>query len=346
MGSPMTDTMTATVIREHGGPERLLVETVERPHPKAGEVLIRVAACALNHLDIFVRRGTPGIAVRLPHIGGGDIAGWIEVLGPGVAGLRPGAPVLVDPAVVDGTIGENVAGGLAEYVLVPADNLIALHESDRLIEMAALPIAYGTAHRMLLTRAGLRAGETLVVVGASGGVGVACVQLGKHVGARVIACTSSEMKAERLRAIGADDCVVAVDGDYSAQVWQMTDRQGADVVVDYSGVDTWPQSVRCVRRHGRLVTCGATSGYNAVTDLRYVWVREIDIRGSDGWTRDDLLRLQDLVRSEQLQPVIHAVHPLSRVRAALAELEQRRTFGKVIVVPDALYDEVARDVRQ
>jgi alcohol dehydrogenase len=342
----MSDTMTATLIREHGGPERLLVETVKRPRPRAGEALVRVAACALNHLDIFVRRGTPGIAVQLPHTAGGDISGWIAELGPGVAGHGLGTPVLVDPAVPAGTIGENAPGGLAEYVLVPAENLITLENTDRLIEMAVLPIAYGTALRMLLTRAALTAGETLVVVGASGGVGVACVQLGKHAGARVIACTSSEVKAERLRALGADDCVVAPDGEYSAQVWQLTGRRGADVVVDYSGVETWPQSVRCVCPHGRLVTCGATSGYAAVTDLRYVWVREIDIRGSDGWTRDDLHSLRDLVRSGQLRPVIHAVHPLSAARDALAELEQRRTFGKVVVVPDAVYDEVARDFRE
>ncbi len=342
----MNDTMTATLIREHGGPERLLLETVERPRPGSGEAVVRVAACALNHLDIFVRRGTPGIAVRLPHTAGGDIAGWVEELGPGVAGPRVGAPVLVDPAVPTGTIGENAPGGLAEYVLVPAENLIRLEDGDRLIEMAALPIAYGTAHRMLLTRAALGAGETLVVVGASGGVGVACVQLGKRAGARVIACTSSVAKAERLRDLGADQCVVAADDGHSAQVWELTGRQGADVVVDYSGAETWPQSVRCVRPHGRLVTCGATSGHAAVTDLRYVWVREIDIRGSDGWTRDDLLQLQQLVRSGELRPVIHAVHPLSRVRDALAELEQRRTFGKVVVVPDALYHEVADHVHE
>jgi NADPH:quinone reductase-like Zn-dependent oxidoreductase len=172
---------------------------------------------------------------------------------------------------------------------------------------------------------------------------VACVQLGKRAGARVLACTSSALKAERLRDLGADECVIASDGAYSAQVWELTARQGADVVVDYSGVDTWPQSLRCVRPRGRLVTCGATSGYDAVTDLRYVWVREIDIRGSDGWTRDDLLRLRELVRCGELRPVIHAVHPLSKARDALAELEQRRAFGKVVVVPDARYEEVTGD---
>jgi alcohol dehydrogenase len=340
----MNEMMTASLIREHGGPEQLRIETVQRPRPGAGEALVRVAACALNHLDIFVRRGTPGIAVELPHTAGGDIAGRVQELGPQTAGPAPGAPVLVDPAVSAGTIGENTPGGLAQYVLVPAENLIELDASDRLIEMAALPIAYGTAHRMLLTRAALRGGETLVVVGASGGVGVACVQLGKRAGARVIACTSTAAKAERLRSLGADECVVAGDGAYSRQVWDLTGRQGADVVVDYSGVDTWPQSVRCVRRHGRLMTCGATSGYAAVTDLRYVWVREIDIRGSDGWTRDDLLRLVELVRSDELRPVIHAVHPLSRVHDAVSELEQRRTFGKVLVVPDDLYSEVTDNV--
>src|ERR1700733_85112 len=179
----MNETMTATLIREHGGPDRPRLETVKRPHPQAGEALVRVAACALNHLDIFVRRGTPGIAVELPHTAGGDIAGWVQELGPQTAGPRIGAPVLVDPALSAGTIGENVPGGLAEYVLVPADNLIELNDSDRLVEAAALPIAYGTAHRMLLTRAALTPGETLVVVGASGGVGVACVQLGKRAGA-------------------------------------------------------------------------------------------------------------------------------------------------------------------
>jgi NADPH:quinone reductase-like Zn-dependent oxidoreductase len=197
---------------------------------------------------------------------------------------------------------------------------------------------------MLLTRAALQDGETLVVVGASGGVGVACVQLGRRAGARVIACTSSDSKAERLRGLGAHECVVTTDGSYSRQVWDLTGRQGAEVVVDYSGVDTWPQSLRCARRHGRLVTCGATSGYAAVTDLRYLWVREIDIRGSDGWTREDLLRLVELVRGHELEPVIHAIYPLSRVHDAVDELEQRRTFGKVLVVPDALYPEVANDV--
>jgi alcohol dehydrogenase len=329
----VTATMAATVIREHGGPEQLRVETVDRPVPGAGEVLVRVAACALNHLDIFVRRGIPSVPIPLPHTTGGDIAGWVEELGPGVDGVRPGTPVLVDPAVEDGALGENRPGGLAEYAVVPAANLLPQPSADieHLIRVAALPIAYGTALRMLFDRGGLASGETLVVVGASGGVGVACVQLARRAGARVIACTSSDDKADRLSALGADMVVV---GEYGKTVWNATDRAGADVVVDYSGKATWGQSLRCVRPGGRLLTCGATSGFEAVTDLRYVWVREIDIRGSDGWTREGLEQLADLVQAGELDPVIHARYPLSAAREALAELEERRAFGKVVVVPD------------
>jgi alcohol dehydrogenase len=341
-----SETMQATLIRAHGGPDALVVDALARPEPEAGEVLVRVGACAVNHLDIFVRRGMPGVTVPLPHTTGGDIAGWVDSLGPGVAGPEPGTPVLVDPAVAEGALGENKPGGLAEYVRVPAENLIPLDDDSRLVEFAALPIAYGTAYRMLVTRARVEAGESIVVVGASGGVGVACVQLGKRIGARVIACTSSDAKADRLRVLGADETVVAPDGDFGRAVWDLTGRRGADVVVDYSGKDTWPQSLRCVRKGGRLVTCGATSGYEAVTDLRYVWVRELDIRGSDGWTRDDLVVLVRLVADGELRPVIHAVYPLSRARDALAELEERRAFGKVVVVPDLLFDRVVGDDRR
>ena len=338
--APLSQTMQATLIREHGGPEALVVDELARPEPGAGEVVVRVGACAVNHLDIFVRRGMPGVTVPLPHTTGGDIAGWIDALGPGVEGPEPGTPVLVDPAVPGGALGEDKPGGLAEYVAVPAENLIPLDDDRRLLEYAALPIAYGTAQRMLVTRGALAPRETLVVVGASGGVGVACVQLGKRIGARVIACTSNKEKAERLRELGADETVVAADGRFGAAVWAHTGRKGADAVVDYSGTDTWPESLRCVRKGGRLLTCGATSGYDAVTDLRYVWVRELDIRGSDGWTRDGLIYLRELVAGGELRPVIHAVYPLSRAREALAELEERRAFGKVLVVPDALYDRV------
>lgn len=339
-GEAMATEMLAAVVRSHGGPDNLRPETVDRPAPGPDEVLVRVAACAINHLDIFVRRGMPGLSVPLPHTSGGDIAGWVDGLGSGVDGIEPGSAVFVDPSVEGGAIGETLPGGLAEYVVVPASSVVPVPDADlaRLVEIAALPIAYGTAQRMLFDRARLARGETLVVVGASGGVGVASIQLAKRAGARVIACTSSAAKARRCKDIGADVAVVAEDGAFGGPVWEATGRRGADVVVDYSGAVTWPQSLRCVRPGGRLVTCGATSGYDAVTDLRYVWTRQIDILGSDGWSREGLVELVRLVTAGELAPVLHAVLPLSRVREAIAELEERRAFGKIVVLPDVWYE--------
>jgi alcohol dehydrogenase len=335
--------MQAAVIREHGGPEVMQLDEYARPRVGTGEVLVRVGACGLNHLDIFVRRGMPGLPIPLPHVSGGDIAGWVDEVGDGVSTDLVGKPVLLDPAVGDGAIGETLPGGLAEFVVAPAENVIPLPDADRLAHFAALPIAYGTAYRMLVTRARLKVGETIAIHGASGGVGVACVQFAKRIGARVIALTSSEEKEARLRELGADETVNTTTEDFSRAVWTLTGKQGADVVVDYTGEETWPGSIRCTRHGGRLVTCGATTGFEAVTDLRYVWRRELNILGSDGWAREELLAIVELVGKRELDPVIHEVYPLSRVKEAVAQLEERRAFGKVIVVPDAVYGQQATD---
>ena len=197
-------------------------------------------------------------------------------------------------------------GGLAEYVTVPASSLIDIEDVPiRVKSYAALPIAYGTAHRMLFSRANLKSGETVGILGASGGVGVACVQLARRINATVIACSSSDVKLQRLRDLGADELVNSAEGDFSRQIWQLTGKSGVDVMIDYSGKETWPGSIRCTRHGGRLATCGATTGYEAPTDLRYVWTRELTILGSDGWTREDLLALVDMVRTGALDPVIH-----------------------------------------
>ena len=329
--------MRAALIREHGGPEVLELGEVERPSAGPGEIMVRVGACALNHLDIFVRRGMPGMRFTFPHISGGDIAGWVEAAGDEQGAGLVGSAVLLDPIVNGHALGEGPWGGLAEYVVAPAENAIRIEGPDAdLKRYAALPIAYGTAYRMLFTRAKLQAGETIVVLGAAGGVGVACVQFARRTGARVIACSSSDEKLARLRDLGADETINTGREDFSRRVWDLTGKVGADVVVDYNGQDTWPGSIRCTRHGGRLVTCGATTGYEAVTDLRYVWTRELAILGSDGWTRDDLKAIVDLVRHGEIEPVIHAVFPLSRIKEAEAEIEERRTFGKVIVVPDGV----------
>jgi NADPH:quinone reductase-like Zn-dependent oxidoreductase len=282
----------------------------------------------------------PGLPIPLPHVSGGDVAGWVEEVGDAAAARLVGAAVLVDPAVGNGAIGETLPGGLAEYVVVPSQNLIPLGDEQRFVAFASLPIAYGTAYRMIVTRARVAPDETVAILGASGGVGVACVQFAKRIGARVVACTSSAEKARRLRELGADETVNVLEEDFSAAVWNLTEKNGADVVVDYSGKDTWPGSIRCTAHGGRIVTCGATTGFDATTDLRYVWRRELNILGSDGWTRDELLDVVALVERRDLEPVVHAVYPLSRVREAIAELEERRAFGKVVVVPDASYAQV------
>lgn len=328
--------MRAAVVADHGGPACLRYATAPVPDVPAGWMRVRVLACALNMLDVFVRRGMPGVHLDLPHIPGGDIVGVIDVLGEGAAGPRPGTLVLVDPMVNHKALGEDLPGGLAEYVIAPAGNAIPLRapaaEAPR---YAALPIAYGTARRMLVSRADVRPGETVVVLGAAGGVGVACIQLGGQLGARVIACSSSQPKLDQLGKLGADELVDTSSGEFGAQVWRLTGKTGADVVIDYLGADTWPQSIRALRRGGRLVTCGASTGFLAETDLRYVWTRELSILGSDGWSRDDLLELVSQVETGRLAPVIHGVYPLSRVRDAIAEVEERRAVGKVVVVPDA-----------
>jgi alcohol dehydrogenase len=328
--------MRAALVTAHGGPENLEYGWAPVPRPPPGWIRVRVLACALNMLDVFVRRGMPGVRLDLPHIPGGDIVGTIDALGDAAGGPPPGTLTLLDPSVNRKALGEDLPGGLAEYVVAPAENAIplAVPPADA-PRYAALPIAYGTARRMLADRARLAAGETVVVLGAAGGVGVACIQLGKAMGARVIACSSSRAKLKRLAGLGADELVDTSGGDFGSRVWNLTGRTGADVVVDYLGADTSPQSVRAVRRGGRLVTCGASTGFLAQTDLRYVWTRELSILGSDGWSRGDLTELVRQVSSGELAPVIHGIFPLSRVHDAVAELEDRRAVGKIVVVPDA-----------
>ncbi len=332
--------MKAVAFSEHGGPDVLSVVDWPDPVPAPGQVVVRVEACALNHLDIFVRRGMPGVAIELPHISGGDVAGTVAQVGPGVDDVSPGQRVLVDPHVEvtpgeHGALGEHAKGGLCEYLAVPADNLIELPPDVDFNQAAALPIAYGTAHRMLFTRGGVSRGEVVVVLGASGGVGTACVQLAKMCGATLIAVASSDEKLERLSALGADLGVKARGGEYGAEVWSLTNKTGADVIVDCTGAATWAASIRSLRAGGRILTCGATSGYEAVTDLRYVWVREETIIGSNGWRRADLETLLALVQDARISPIIDRVVPLEDVAAAEEAIERREVFGKVVVAPHA-----------
>ncbi|MDX5627482.1 MULTISPECIES: zinc-binding dehydrogenase [unclassified Brenneria] len=337
--------MKAIVLREHGDNDKLRVEyDFPDPIPAKNEVLLRVRASSLNYHDVFTRRGMPGIHLPFPIIIGLDVAGEIIALGEEVQDWRIGDRVVVDPInrVDGGLIGETTHGGLAELCRVPAHQLIALPDDIGFAEAAALPVAYGTALRLIATIGQVGPGEKVLILGASGGVGVCCVQLAKLAGAEVIACVGSEEKAERLRRLGADHTILYTEEDFMKHVFQHYGKParqrnaphpgGVDVVVNFTGGDTWVKSLRCLRVGGRLLTCGATAGFNPAEDIRYIWTYELQIRGSNGWEREDLHRLLTLVREKKLQVPIDRQWPLEQGAEALASLEQRRVIGKVVVV--------------
>ena len=335
--------MNAAVIREHGGPGQLVYETgFPDPRAGAGEVVVRVRATSLNYHDVFTRRGMPGIKIPMPAIMGLDVAGEIAEIGAGVTGWRAGERVLIDPInrVKGGLMGETVHGGLAELCRADAHQLVRIPDGVGFEQAAALPVAYGTAHRMMVTQGKVAAGERVLILGASGGVGTCAVFLAKMAGATVVACGSSAAKLDRLRELGADEVIDYAAGDFMAEVHRRFGKPhrrgyegGVDVVVNFTGGDTWVRSLRCLRRGGRLLTCGATAGFDPKTDIRYIWTFELQVLGSNGWTVDDITTLLALVKAGRLQPVIDRVFPLTEAREALRLLEDREVIGKVIVAP-------------
>lgn len=330
--------MRALTFDAHGGPEVLRVDEVETPVPGEGEVLVRVEAASLNHHDLFTRRGMPGISTPLPMVLGCDGAGRVAAIGPGVEGWAEGDRVLIDPLRGTGMLGDTFWGTCAEYVLTTADQLLALPDDVDAVTASTLVVAYGTAHRMLFARGRLTAGESILILGASGGVGTCCVLLAKQTGARVVAVTGSSAKVDRLRALGADDVVDTTVDDLVEHTRRTTGGGlfrggGYDVVMNSTGGDTWAPSLRCVRLGGRVLVCGATAGYEAATDLRYVWTAQMDLLGSDGWTRDDIAALVEMVGDGRLAPVIDRILPLDDAVEGVRLLEEREVVGKVVIVP-------------
>jgi alcohol dehydrogenase len=280
----------------------------------------------------------------MPAIMGLDVAGEIVALGPGVEGWKIGDRVLGDPInrIEGGLTGETVHGGLAEYCRLRAHQLIAIPDGVGFAEAAALPCAYGTARRMMIAKGRVAAGEKVLILGASGGVGVCCVQLARLAGATVIAATSSAEKAARLRALGADDIIDYAAEDFVDAVYRRYGKparrgpgsdRGLDIVVNYTGGDTWTKSLRILRVGGRLLTCGATAGYDPREDIRYIWTFELQILGSNGWAREDVTALLELLQAGELKAVIDESFPLERAGEALARLENRQVFGKLVVTP-------------
>jgi NADPH:quinone reductase-like Zn-dependent oxidoreductase len=335
-------TMRALLLRKHGGLEELAVVS-DHPVPAAveGHVVIRVRASSFNYHDVFTVRGMPGIKVPLPVVIGLDMAGEIAQLGAGVAGWSVGDRVLVNPLNrKKGLMGEMLDGGMAEYCLVAADQLVAMPAGVTFEEAAALPVAYGTAHRMLITHDTVRKGDRVLVLGASGGVGTGSVILAKHLGAQVIACTSSPEKMRRLAALGADEVINVKETDFSKWAIEKYGKPqrrsydgGVDVVINFTGGETWQPSLRCLKRGGRLLVCGATAGYDPKEDLRYIWSFELKIIGSNSFYDDDLEALMRLIADGKLKPVIDKVLPLGEAREGLRLIQDREVIGKVVVTP-------------
>ena len=336
--------MRAVVTLAHGGLDQLrYVADYPEPHAASGDVLLRIAACAVNYHDLFTRRGMPGIRIPLPVIVGSDLAGEVIALGEGVTQWKVGDRVLLDPVLRGagryGMIGEVVDGGRAERIAVPASQLVRVPDTVTLEDAASLPLAYGTAHRMMYTRGRVAAGERVLVLGASGGVGVACVQLAKMAGAEVIACASTDEKLERLRAIGADHVLNYVQRPFADSVRELFGKPriagggGVDVVVNFTGGDTWEPTQRCVRVGGRILTCGATAGYSVTTDMRYLWTYEQEMIGSNGWAMSDLEALLAHIAAGRLRPAIDRIFPLAETAEAERLLEDRMVLGKVLITP-------------
>ena len=333
--------MRAAVVREHGPVENILLED-DFPEPvlTAGWVRVAVRATSLNFHDIFSRRGMPGIQLPLPLVIGSDIAGEVAEVSPGVTRVGEGDRVLIDPLYLPhGMIGERWNGGRAEYCAAHESQLVRIPDNVSFEMAASIPLAYATAHRMLVTRGGVDSSDTVLVLGASGGVGTACVLLAKRAGATVIACASSPDKLDRLSRIGADHGINYVEQDMRRATWEIVGKPrisgegGVDLVVNCTGGGTWTESTRCMRVGGRLVTCGATAGFEEQLDLRYVWTFEHDLMGSNGWRRSDILSMLDYAATGSLLPVIDKVMPLAQVHEAERLMESRALFGKIVLVP-------------
>ena len=325
--------MKAIRIHEDGGPEVLRFEDAPDPSPGPGEVLIRMRAASLNHLDVWVRKGLP--SVPKPRILGADGAGVVEALGKGVGGLEIGSSVVINPGIEqpDGTIhvvGEHMQGVHAELAVVPVTNVYPLPDGLSFEEAAAFPLVFETAYRMLVTRARLREGEWVLVWGIGGGVATAALQIARALGARVIVTSSADEKLARARELGAEATVNHSTEDVAAAVKEACGA-GADVVVETVGEATWTRSLQAARPGGRVVVCGATSGPNPPASLHRIWWKQLAILGSTMGTPQDFEGAYDLIVSGRVRPVVDRVFPLAEARAAHERLEAGEQLGKIVL---------------
>ena len=344
--------MNAVIFRTHGGPEALEYTQVPTPTPGPGEVLVQVKACSLNHLDIWIRQGISAYQIALPHISGCDVAGVVEQVGPGVDGVRVGTPVFIAPGLSCfqcawcqagqdnlcrsyGIFGAKTDGGYATHTTARASDVIAIPAGMSFKEAAAFPLVFLTAWHMLITRAMLRPGETVLVHAAGSGVGHAAIQIARLAGATVYTTVGTDAKIPKAKVLGVEEVINYQREDVVQRIHALTHQQGVDVVVEHIGPQTWEGSVRLLKKGGRLVTCGATSGPSVPLDLRDVFSRQLSILGSTMGTRSELLTLTQLIGARRLAPVIDTVYPLHEARTAQERMMMRDVFGKLILQPDS-----------
>lgn len=338
--------MKAVRIHEFGGPEVLKYEDVPDPELRKDHVLIRVRACALNHLDLFVRNGLPG--VKLPHILGSDMAGEVAEVGEYIADIKAGTRVLLSPMLFCNhcelcatgnqnfckefaVLGNNAEGGDCELIAVPRANVIPIPDSLDFVSAASVPLVFLTAWHMLVGKAKLRAGDTVLVLGAGSGVGSAAIQICKMLRATVITTAGDERKLERARGLGADFTIDHYKQKISDEVKRITNRRGVDIVFEHVGVATWPESIKSLKYGGTLVTCGATTGFEAKLDLRMLFARQLSLFGTYMGGQGELLEVMKHVFSGTLKPVVDRTFPLAEARAAHEYLEHSEQFGKVVL---------------
>jgi alcohol dehydrogenase len=336
---PRASVMKAVVFHQHGPLDNIRYEDYPEPELRPADCLVAVKAVSLNGFDPMVLRGIPGLRTPLPMIPGADIAGDVVGIGAEVKRWKIGDRVAVMPSRPRvGMMGETLRGGACERIAVPEEFLLKVPDRVSDVDAACLPTAYGAAHRMMYTRGKVAKGEKVLILGASGGVGTCCVQLAKLVGAEVVAVTSADDKAEKLRQLGADHVINASTQDYVQEIVRLYGKPrtwggpgGVDVIVNYTGGDTWAQCFRALKRQGRLLTCGATAGYDPKTDIRYIWSFEFNIIGSNGWTVEDHAELLEMIAAGHLKPAIHSVRPLDELAISLRELIERKVFGKAVL---------------
>lgn len=340
--------MKAVVYTGHGGPEVIRPQEMPTPEVRPTDVLVRVRAVALNHLDLWIRRGLPRLTLTFPHIPGADVAGVVEQVGGAVTTIREHEEVIVSPGLSCGVcaacvagednlcaryaiLGEHRHGGYAEYVAVPEANILPKPARLSFEDAASIPLVFLTAWNMLVDQARLRFGETVLIWGAGSGVGSAGIQIAKLFSARVIATSGASWKLERAKALGADEVIDYREQDVGAAVRRLTERRGVDVVFDHVGAATWQTSIRALARGGRLVTCGATSGAEATTDIRYIYARRLSIHGSWMGTKANLRAAMRLIEQGRLLPVVHEVFPLEDAARAQELMERSEHFGKLVL---------------